>query len=133
MHVNIYEHSITVTEAGFAAAVAAKVEEAVQRELELSKQATAASIKEVQPVLRQRREKRPRQQEGSGNEAVNTTPDKYCWRCGFNPTHNGPQCFIMQRDASSNQYTAHMIGAKNPYVIPGKKENDSVQQPRKQK
>ena len=32
-HINIYEHSITVTEAGFAAAVAAKVEEEVQREL----------------------------------------------------------------------------------------------------
>ena len=131
-HINIYEHSITVTEAGFAAAVAAKVEEAVQRELGLSKQATAASIKEVQPVQRQRREKRPRQQEGSGIEAVSTTPDKYCWRCGFNPTHNGPQCFIMQRDAS-NTYTAHMITAKNPHVIPGKKGNDSVQQPRKQK
>jgi hypothetical protein len=38
----------------------------------------------------------------------------------------------MQRDAS-NTYTAHMIAAKNPYVIPGKKGNDSVQQPRKQK
>jgi hypothetical protein len=42
--------------------------------------------------------KRPRQQQVGGKEAVNTAPDNnYFWICGFHPTHNDPQYFMLQK------------------------------------